>query len=98
LYKVQKQLSLKIVAAVVSSDVARPQPPVFSRPRPLLQDQDRFFKTIKLLTQNLKKCFLTEKIRPVMPLLPSHADNRKKKNCLLPSSQVLLHPKLGLKI
>jgi len=64
-----------------------------------LQDQDHFFetktvflKTIKLLTQNLKKHFLTEKIRPVKPVLPSHAGNRKKPAYYRLSSQVLLHP------
>jgi len=61
------------------------------------QDQDYFFKTktaflktIKLLTQNLKKRSLTEKIRPmmpVMPVLPSHAEIMlvTEKNCLLPA-------------
>jgi len=39
----------------------------FSRLRPL------FLKTIKLLTQDLKQRSLTEKIRPVMLVLPSHA-------------------------
>jgi len=32
-----------------------------------------FLKTIKLLTQILKKHFFTEKIRSVMPVLPSRA-------------------------
>jgi len=40
----------------------------FSRPKPL------FLKTIKLLTQDLKKRFLRKKIRPVTPVLPIHAD------------------------
>jgi len=44
------------------------------------------------LAQDRKKLSLTEKIRPVMPVLPSHAGNRKKN---LLSSQVLLHPKIG---
>jgi len=39
-----------------------------SRPKPL------FLKTIKLLNQNLKKLSLTEKIRPVMQVLPCHAE------------------------
>jgi len=43
------------------------------RPRQLFQDQDRFFKTIKLLTHDVKKRFLTEKIRPVIPVLLSRA-------------------------
>jgi len=30
-------------------------------------------KTVKLLTQDLKTHFLTEKIRPVIPVLTSHA-------------------------
>jgi len=30
------------------------------------------------LAQDLKKRSMTEKIRPVMPVLPSHAGNRKK--------------------
>jgi len=37
-----------------------------------------------VLAQDLKKCSLTEKIRPVMPVLPSHAGNWKK-NWLLPA-------------
>jgi len=62
---------------VHSSDVARPlsyntKTTYFSRPRPL------FLKTIKLKIQDLKKRTLTEKIGPVMPVLPSHAGNRKK--------------------
>jgi len=40
---------------------------------------------------------MTEKIRPVMPVLPSHAGNRKKLDYYLLSGQVLLHPKLDLK-
>jgi len=54
----------------------------FSRPRPLF-----FLKTIKLLTQDLKKRSLTEKIRPVMPVLPSHAGIMPvtEKTCLLPA-------------
>jgi len=66
------------------------------------QDQDHFFKTktaflktTKLLTQDLKKRSLTEKIRPFMPVLPSHAGNRKKPAYYRFSSQVLLHPMLG---
>jgi len=31
-----------------------------------------------VLAQDLKKRFLTEKIKPVMLVLPSHAGNRKK--------------------
>jgi len=70
----------------------------FSRPRPLFQDQARFFlKTIKLLTQDLKKRTLTENIRPVMLVLPGHAGITPvtEKNAYYRlSSQVLLHPKL----
>jgi len=56
----------------------------FSRPRPL------FLKTIKLLTQDHKKRFLIEKIRPMMPVmsvLPSHAGIMPvtEKTCLLPT-------------
>jgi len=47
------------------------------------------------LAQDLKKRSLTEKNRPVMPVLPSHVGNRKKTDYYLLSSQVLLHPKLG---
>jgi len=47
------------------------------------------------IVQDLKKHFLTEKIRPVMLVLPSHAGNQKKPDYHLLSSQVLLHPKLG---
>jgi len=47
------------------------------------------------LAQDLKKRYLTEKIRPVMPVLPSHVGNRKKPDYYLLSCQVLLHPKLG---
>jgi len=46
------------------------------------------------LVQDLKKRSLTEKIRPVMPVLPSHAGKRKKPDYYLLSWQVLLHPKL----
>jgi len=47
--------------------------PVRSTPTPLFQDhKTAFLKTIKLLTQHLKKRSLTEKIRPVMSVLPSH--------------------------
>jgi len=38
------------------------------------------------LTQNLKKRFLTEKIRPVMPVLPSHAGNQIKPDYYLLST------------
>jgi len=55
-----------------------------------------FLKTIKLLTQNLKKRSLTEKIRPVMSVLPSHAGimpvTEKKPAYYRLTSQVLLHP------
>jgi len=51
------------------------------------------------LAQDLKKLSLTEKIRPVMPILPSHAGvmpvTEKKPDYYRLSSQVLLHPKLG---
>jgi len=47
------------------------------------------------LAQDLKKLSLAEKIRPVMPVLPSHAGNRKKTDYYPLSSQDLLHPKLG---
>jgi len=49
------------------------------------------------LAQDLKKRSLTEKINSVMPVLPSHAGNRKKKKTdyYRLSSQVMLHPKLG---
>jgi len=46
------------------------------------------------LAQDLKKLTPTEKIRPVMPVLPSQTGNRKKPDYYLLSSQVLLHPKL----
>jgi len=46
------------------------------------------------LPKTSNKLSLTEKIRPVMPVLPSHADNQKKPDYYLLSSQVLLHPKL----
>jgi len=59
------------------------------------QDQDHFFKTktaffknhIKLLTQDLKKRSLAEKIRPVVPVLTSHAGIMPvtEKTCLLPA-------------
>jgi len=56
-------------------------------------------KTIKFLTQDLKKRSLIEKIKLVMPVLPSHAGivqvTEKKPAYYLLSSQVLLHPKLG---
>jgi len=77
-----------------SSDVARPLShkaktiyffKVRPRPRPLFQDQDRFFKTIN--TWDLKKRSLTEKNQVSMPVLPSHARIMpviEKKNCLLP--------------
>jgi len=52
---------------ITKSDVARPRPSIFSRPRPL------FLKTIKLLNQDFKKRSLAEKIRSVMPVLPGHA-------------------------
>jgi len=35
------------------------------------------------LAQDHKKRSLTEKIRPVMPVLPSHAGNRKKKKLII---------------
>jgi len=41
----------------------------FSRPR----SRSLFLNTIKRLTQDLKKRSLAEKIKPVMPVLPSHA-------------------------
>jgi len=53
------------------------------------------------LAQDLKKRkrSLTEKIRPVMPILPSHAGSmpvtEKNPDYYRISSQVLLHPKLG---
>jgi len=53
------------------------------------------------LAQDLKKRSLTEKIRPVMPVLPSHTKimpvTKKKRTTdyYQLSSQVLLHPKLG---
>jgi len=47
------------------------------------------------LAQDLKKLSLTEKIRPVMPVLPSHAGIQKKPDYYRLSSQVLLNPKLG---
>jgi len=49
--------------------------PVMPRPRPwpLFQDQDRFFKDHQIINQRTQKRSLTEKIRPVMPIFPSHA-------------------------
>jgi len=44
-----------------------------------------------------QKLSLTDKIRPVMPVLPSHAGNRKNPDYYLLFSQVLLYPKLGFK-
>jgi len=47
------------------------------------------------LAQDFKKRSLSEKkIRKVLPILPSHAGNRKNPDYYLLSSQVLLRPKL----
>jgi len=48
------------------------------------------------LAQDLKKRSLTEKISPIILVLPSHASNRKKPDYYWLSSQVLLHPKLRI--
>jgi len=52
------------------------------------------------LTQDLNKRFLTKKIRPVMPILPSHAGimpvTEKNPDYYWLSSQVLLHPKFRI--
>jgi len=63
LKKKMERTSTKTFLPYLVSDVARPRPPIFSRPRPrpirpkprpLFQDQDRFFlKTIKLLIQDI---------------------------------------------
>jgi len=47
--------------------------PVITRPR-IFQDQDRFFKNHQIINPRpQKKRFLTQKIRPVLPVLSSHA-------------------------
>jgi len=50
------------------------------------------------LAQDLKKRSLTEKISPVMPILPqsfrNYGGNQKNPDYYWLSSQVLLHPKL----
>jgi len=46
-------------------------------------------------TQDLKKCFLTENIKPVMLVLPNHASKQKiATDYYWISSQVLLYPKV----
>jgi len=97
----------------MTDDVARPlsyktktiycfqnQTPARSRPRPLFQDQDRFFKDHQIINSRPQiNVPLQNKIRPVMPVLHSHAEimpvTEKKPAYYRLSSQVLLRPKLG---
>jgi len=73
--------------------VARPRPPMFSRPRPLFQDQDRFFKDHQIINPRPQKMFPNRKNQASYAGFDQSC--RKKPAYYRFSSQVLLHPKLG---
>jgi len=97
---IARPLSYKIKTTILS----RPRQ-VRPRPRPLFQDQDRFFEDHQIINSRPQKTFPYRKNQASDASYAgfaqscwNYAGNRKKNSAYYRlSSQVLLHPKLGFK-